>query len=1056
MESSKAQRLGVCWILLLLTATLRLCESVWVKDRTAIVEENVKDVFIYNGTYNNDNNCQKPSITVSPEDTFNVTDPVQDGNSWTVKVMLVKPLDAEKAGLVMFELNAQTTCGSASQSSTLDVSLEVKDTLDNPPRFQKDTYTVYVNETTPAGTLIVTGIKAEDTDEYDDITYTVNFSPADGILFNYTEAAGVVSIFLKQSLDFETTRSHTFTITATDSVDLSSTCDVIINVRNMLDTRPVFSQTVYFASVVENVPEATPVIQVSAFDGDAADDSTSTGSVIRYSILKGGAGMFQVDPVSGEVTTAGQIDAENSEFDGGPVQLVIMAKEEPSGGTLSQGDTNATVTLHVNIVDLDDNPPEFNAVAFTGSIWEQAELGDFISLVDPGFMSVHDLDVGATNNQFMIYLERNGAAWDVFTPSVQSGQGYVTVLLKLTREGELTGLAGSEITFQVLARPLSGGGPVARSTVASVADVTLSVSSSQTLSQVSRTGDEEFSTAETVIVVLVIALIVFIIVATIYYVVRKTRREKSQTMPVFRKNSKYYVSKRNSSVAHLQGSETNVTSGADSHTEAVGVPRRSSNEKSTTHTPSTDVYEPYMSQRKREELVESPTVTESSVLESSSQMDTLDRTDKHTVTAAVNRNRCDLTLLVNKTRSLTQAEKQGAYGEVVSEGVERTEAQARSQNTLLSLLNTQNSTDRCDVTSLTEAIKSVPTQVSNEAQPKTSSSGYVNIIQVNMPDEEPQKPLCDVAPIDQTLDENAQFASDLQNKVNQMLATGRDVDRLTKNCEVVPFSEIQDRTGDTRQVDNINTSLSSDQVQSESRKSSFSNTSTTDVAPLIKDKEISKNKKPQILKETKPKVNGVINPIFANHSPAIQGSNSVKTSNPKGFITPSNVTKIPVSPLVPKRVVTGSRNQLVATPGSQLSQPNVPPVALALPSFTGPPPSLAEEYVVIINPVYEPHTAASGTLAPTEDKRFQKTSTKPKPAQPTRENIQENTDMLTKSPSEDYMTKAKNLLSEVASSMLANGKSCPRSASDGPKSVKIMDSKKDTLPEGPEEKLTKF
>ena len=56
------------------------------------------------------------------------------------------------------------------------------------------------------------------------------------------------------------------------------------------------------------------------------------------------------------------------------------------------------MTLNVYIVDVDDNIPEFNAETFSGGIWEQAALGDFVTLASPGFISIEDKDRGVRNS----------------------------------------------------------------------------------------------------------------------------------------------------------------------------------------------------------------------------------------------------------------------------------------------------------------------------------------------------------------------------------------------------------------------------------------------------------------------------------------------------------------------------------------------------------------------------------------------------------------------------------------------------------------------------------
>ncbi|GFR67778.1 cadherin-23 [Elysia marginata] len=836
--------------------------------------------------------------------------------------------------------------------------------------------------------------------------------------------------------------------------------------------------------------------------------------------------MFQVDSVSGDVTTKGEVDAESSAIDNGLVRLVIMAQEETSGGTAHQGDTNATVTLHVQIVDVDDNVPEFNAVTFSGDIGKQASIGDTISLAGPGYISIEDKDIEVAHNRFNIYLERDGVAWDVFTPSLQTGQGHVTLLLRVARDAALRDIVSSEIKFQIIAQPLSAGSPGARMTAPSVAEVVLSISDSQASALASQAEGEEFSTAETVIVVLVIALILFVFFAVIY-VVYKTRRNRSPNMPVIRRNSKYYVSKRSDSNCNDQslGSDPNVSKRVDQNTTVVA-------ERPNSEEGPADMYEHYESKTKTSDLVGSPAQTVNSDSGSSSTANTLDSTGKHTVTAAVNRNRCDVTPLTNKTHGLNKLEQQLlTHDWSITENPgqtapgERVHAQTKSQDALISLLDKPDKSDRLNIPSLGEAGAVTTALTSSEPAARTSATGYVNVSQVSLSKQETSKSACDVAPLGQRLESNK-----LLGEVNQKLVQLNSSTIVTgeKQCDIVPFSNTQRKITDIRQPSI--SSGTSDLVQSDSRKSSFSNTSTTDVAPLIKQgsgtEELSKKHNLRQSKGTNPNVKGMINPAFtrqasntatmesenkahlgkdkitpsndsatveksnqsgcgivekanSNRKTAprippteVQGSNSItkalnatKRSSPAVVSATSNtmVTKNPLPPAVPKRVVTSSKNLPVATSNFQLSQPSVPPVALALPSFTGSP-VLTEDYLVITNPVYEPYMVSSTTNPATAsstppmavETRKQQMSTQPNSKENNEITSQENNAILNKSPSTDYMTKAKNLLSEVASSMIVNEKSDLRSKTAVTKSVRIVESNESSTSPDSREKLTKF
>ena len=630
--------------------------------------------------------------------------------------------------------------------------------------------------------------------------------------------------------------------------------------------------------------------------------------------------------------------------------------------------------------------------------------------------------------------------------------------------------------------------------------------------------------AETVITALVIALLLIIIFATVY-AVHKTRRKKTPAMPVFRRNSKYYVSKRSNSNGQLPRLDSGPKVGRDPNRADNGGLRKPEIEEELTQRSPSDVYEPYVSQRKKFESAKSPMGAESSMLESSSATGTLNSTDKHTVTAAAYRNRCDVTLLANKTDGLSQLEQQLVIAGVQEETVaqtpcpsveEKSVAQVRSRDTLLSLLDKPDSKNRCDVTSLEEAGVVDPSLAISESKVKKSSAGYVNVRAEDISASEAKKAVCDVAPLSQSLAAKNHGINDQLEKV----AAGSDPTELGKDrrCDIVPFPSTGKFPKENSQP-NIDRSYS-DPVRPDSRKSSLSNTSTTDVAPLIKKDDGKKKVTRKInLREpmnAKPTVDGQTNLAFSeqkthsfrdstmdagNNAPdkiaripsdreinmpssrntsienastisylpstEIQRNNSKGAFNlikKSGTLTSSTastprVSKIQVPPRAPKKIVQSSKKTTVPS-SFQLSQPNVPPIALALPSFTGSP-GLTEEYVIITNPVYESSssihkTPVSSTLTLAAETQRRQGEQPTSSAKACGELPPENDAILSESPSKNYLTKAKDLLSEVASSMMNGEKSEPRSNSAVSKTVRIVENQDHSSPVESREKLTRF
>ncbi len=81
-------------------------------------------------------------------------------------------------------------------------------------------------------------------------------------------------LFLSAPLDYETQRFHRLTIRAVDHglPSLSSTQTLTMEVGDVNDQPPVFSQSIYNASVAENRDPGEPVFRVSATDEDSGNN----------------------------------------------------------------------------------------------------------------------------------------------------------------------------------------------------------------------------------------------------------------------------------------------------------------------------------------------------------------------------------------------------------------------------------------------------------------------------------------------------------------------------------------------------------------------------------------------------------------------------------------------------------------------------------------------------------------------------------------------------------------------------------------------------------------
>uniref|UniRef100_A0A8P4K2K6 Cadherin domain-containing protein n=1 Tax=Dicentrarchus labrax TaxID=13489 RepID=A0A8P4K2K6_DICLA len=141
-------------------------------------------------------------------------------------------------------------------------------------------------------------------------------------------------------------------------IDLKSgNMTIIIDVFDVNDNTPVFTQESYTVQLKENSPLGTTVIQVNATDLDEG----SNGEVV-YSfgndVDAQTSARFNLNSVTGVITVAGSIDFEECSR----YEIDIQASDT-GAATLA---TDKSVIIH--IVDVNDNAPEIEVTSFSHAL----------------------------------------------------------------------------------------------------------------------------------------------------------------------------------------------------------------------------------------------------------------------------------------------------------------------------------------------------------------------------------------------------------------------------------------------------------------------------------------------------------------------------------------------------------------------------------------------------------------------------------------------------------------------------------------------------------------
>ena len=167
------------------------------------------------------------------------------------------------------------------QTTEITVSVQTRFANIEPPVFSRSQYRFDVREDTMLLSVIGSVLATDNDSSSVDLSYSAQ-DPAQN-LFYVNPTTG--EVILTAPLDYETVQQHSFTVRVEDggSYDgtnqLSDSATVVVNVNNTNDNLPQLRNGgIYGATVSENTPVNTNVLNISCSDGDAAPYGTPTTS----------------------------------------------------------------------------------------------------------------------------------------------------------------------------------------------------------------------------------------------------------------------------------------------------------------------------------------------------------------------------------------------------------------------------------------------------------------------------------------------------------------------------------------------------------------------------------------------------------------------------------------------------------------------------------------------------------------------------------------------------------------------------------------------------------
>uniref|UniRef100_UPI0037E898FA protocadherin alpha-8-like n=1 Tax=Semicossyphus pulcher TaxID=241346 RepID=UPI0037E898FA len=262
------------------------------------------------------------------------------------------------------------------------VEVEVLDINDHPPSFPETEKRLEISESVlPGARFQLKAARDQDSGHFSVQQYKLSPNQHFRLEVRDKGEDGKIPILvLQKSLDREAAGSHLLLLTALDGgkPPKSGEMNILVKVLDVNDNTPIFSKDVYSASLSENVPVGTTVVQVNATDLDEDKNGEvyySFGNSVSNKIFK----LFEINKETGEIIVKGPIDYEQKD----KYEIEIEASDKG----LAPLTTEKSVII--KIVDVNDNAPEIEVTSFSSSIPEDSRPGTTVALI-----SVIDLDSG--------------------------------------------------------------------------------------------------------------------------------------------------------------------------------------------------------------------------------------------------------------------------------------------------------------------------------------------------------------------------------------------------------------------------------------------------------------------------------------------------------------------------------------------------------------------------------------------------------------------------------------------------------------------------------------
>ncbi|XP_056151341.1 protocadherin gamma-C5-like [Lampris incognitus] len=330
----------------------------------------------------------------------------------TGAIVVTGVLDYEKNPLHRFDVIAKDK-GNPELESHCGIEIKVGDVNDNTPEIIVTSLTTPVPEDSAIGTVIAL-ISAKDPDSGDNGKVKLIVSSNSPFKLN-PSVSNHYTLVTNGPLDRETLTHHSIKISATDAgkPSLSSEKIVTVDLLDVNDNPPVFSQPSYIIYVKENYAAGKILCTVSATDLDQSDNAKISYSILDSKVQDVSVSSYvYINSDNGSIYSMHSFDYEKLKV----FQIQVQAKDQGSPSLSS----NATV--HVFILDQNDNAPSviYPSPTILGSLSHQrmprsAKAGHLVTKVTA-------VDADSGHNAWISYKLSEATDASLFTVSLYTGE----------------------------------------------------------------------------------------------------------------------------------------------------------------------------------------------------------------------------------------------------------------------------------------------------------------------------------------------------------------------------------------------------------------------------------------------------------------------------------------------------------------------------------------------------------------------------------------------------------------------------------------------------------